>query len=797
MLVVGASWRRSRPGFGIAYAVLVVLPAYVVGDVVWQLPHANLALACGATFSSVVATSFLKRDWNPPAQAFLGTSALTCFMFVLFAAEFTLSGNVPRLAYPISLLLIALEFFSFALLLMSAHEVLDVVCRVRWRRRTEGVDRRGGTPFVSIHVPTHNEPAELVLETLRALRRLDYPAYEVLVVDNNTADEALWRPVERYCEEIGFRFVHLDNWPGFKAGALNEALRVLDERTEIIAVVDADFVVDAEFLSRTVGYFADPEIAIVQTAQAFRTEGGSRYLRRLDMSYRAFDEVTLPSRNERNAIIFAGTMGLIRRRALLEAGGWGEWCVTEDAEVSLRILARGHKAIYVERSFGRGVMPLTFAALKKQRFRWCFGGVQILRRHWKLLIVGKGTAHDGAELRLTRGQRYDYLTASLLWFQAVVTLVFSAFLVIGVLSKAFGSGFALRPLVGFFVAVPALLLGSALLKSVWGLRARLHVGWGDALTVVGIWFALTWAVALGCIQGLTRREGAFLRTPKFEQRDTVRQALRATTVETALALVLTGAAFLAAASGNGFGAFFLAALCLWSALVFASAPMTAFAASRLEVSSPALRMRRRLESLNPRVPIAERPRRYALAVIGALAFFAITATSLSVAPAQSDLAGIFALPHRLASGSTGTDGGASDRATNAFSAESGASGIATLILSAKSKAALRQPKQAHGSAAEPRSTPAGDRPRRGGASPRPRPVGPIQTPAQPPVTPTPTPAPTQPPQRPTFTPAPAQPTVTPTPTPAPAQPPSPVQPPKPEPPIPGEPPTPAQPPGRR
>src|SRR3546814_18730083 len=82
-------------------------------------------------------------------------------------------------------------------------------------------------PKVSIHVPIYNEPPEMVKQTLAALARLNYVNYEVLVVDNNTKDEAVWRPVEAFCAELGptFRFVHLPSWPGFKAGALNFAMQ--------------------------------------------------------------------------------------------------------------------------------------------------------------------------------------------------------------------------------------------------------------------------------------------------------------------------------------------------------------------------------------------------------------------------------------------------------------------------------------------------------------------------------------------------------------------------------------------
>jgi hypothetical protein len=72
-------------------------------------------------------------------------------------------------------------------------------------------------------------------------------------------------------------------------------------------------------------------------------------------------------------------MGLIRQSALEDVGGWAEWCITEDAELSLRLLRNGWSGLHVDRSFGAGVMLLTFEALKGQRFRWCLGGIQILR----------------------------------------------------------------------------------------------------------------------------------------------------------------------------------------------------------------------------------------------------------------------------------------------------------------------------------------------------------------------------------------------------------------------------------
>ena len=679
----------------------------------------------------------------------------------------------------------------------GTHEVLDVVGRVRWHRRTTG---RGGhvrTPFVSVQVPTHNEPPDLVRETLASLRHLDYPAFEVLVLDNNTDDPALWRPVAEYCEEAGFRFVHLDNWPGFKSGALNHALDICDERTEVIAVVDADFLVEPEFLSHTVGFFDDPGVGIVQTAQGFRSDGDARYLRRLALSYQAFDQISMPSRNERDAIIFAGTMGLIRRSALVEAGGWGEWCLTEDAELSARILARGYSSRYVERVFGRGVMPLTFTALKKQRFRWCFGGVQILRRHGRLLLTGRGAAPDGTPLRLTPGQRFHYLYAGLQWFQTLLTLVFSLLLLAGIAAESLGWGIALQPLTGFFLAVPVMLLLSGLLRAVWALRVRLKARWSDAAAVMALQLSLVWAVALACAQGLSRREGAFLRTPKFGERESLLEALQAARAETVLAALLTSAAGIAAIDIGGLDGAFMSVLAAWGAIVFSSALPTALAAGRYRPDSPTLQDRRRLE--RHRRDQLLRPSRLSVATAVAAAMLAIVVPGVALGPDGGGLRAT--LPF------TDTDRAEAQAVTRSRPrSPQSDSGVlvqppARKAASTRSKAATpsevgsrqrnrsrrdrspprrRDPRSPQGGSPIPGADP-GSSPHPGGTSgpatqppdPRPgttQPPTPTSTPQPPTSAPTP-----QPPGRPTATPTPQpRPTETPTPPPRPTPPPQPT-----------------------
>src|SRR5208282_4887439 len=133
---------------------------------------------------------------------------------------------------------------------------------------------RHATRKVSVHVPAYNEPPDMLIRTLDALARLDYPNFEVLVIDNNTRDEAIWRPVEAHCRQLGgrFRFFHVAPLAGFKAGALNFALEHTAPDAEVVAVIDSDYQVDPQWLRDLAPSFADPKLAVVQAPQDYRDE---------------------------------------------------------------------------------------------------------------------------------------------------------------------------------------------------------------------------------------------------------------------------------------------------------------------------------------------------------------------------------------------------------------------------------------------------------------------------------------------------------------------------------------------
>jgi cellulose synthase/poly-beta-1,6-N-acetylglucosamine synthase-like glycosyltransferase len=510
--------------------------------------------------------------WNPAGHAAWLFAAEAGALYMLVVAVFALLLPTSIITLLLGIVLFGLQFFGILLALSYTHELLDVVCRRYWRR-PEGqpplIARRGRprrrsrafseepparhhphrTPQVALHVPCHDEPPEVVERTLRALARLDYPAeaYQVFVVDNNTKDSAVWQPVAATCDELGFVFLHLEDWPGFKSGALNYALAVTPPEFEIIGVVDADYLVAPAYLRELVGYFEDPAVAFVQTPQDYRDyrPDSTFYQRACYHAYRYFFDVSMPSRNERNAIIFGGTMGLIRADTLRRIGGWDEWCITEDAEASLRLLARGYQGRFVNQSYGRGLMPLDFDALKRQRFRWCFGGIQILRKHWHALLPWSRRAQPSARWAvpgLTAAQRYHYLLGGLQWYGDALGLSFTILLVITGWFRVLGYPVQIPMLGGPVLALPLAFWVMNLLRTLWGLRATRRCTWGEAIGAAGILWGLGWVVTLASLQGLVRKRGVFLRTPKAGRASLVR-ALRSTIMETALGAACWGLSF--------------------------------------------------------------------------------------------------------------------------------------------------------------------------------------------------------------------------------------------------------------
>ena len=513
------AWPSIRR-FAFAIIGTIALAGAVVGALRLLGDSQHLAIdgAAGIVVASLVWLPVTRR-WN--ARGHLCWSS-TIFLFVVYLAfvlRWTFDSHLGLASTAGGLLLWLFELFAAILACAYLWEICDALGSEHWRRRLNrpepGRVPDNDLPFVSLHVPAHNEPPDMVMDTLRSLARLDYPRYEIVVIDDNTDDETLWRPVEAWCKRHHVKFAHLEDWPGYKSGALNYALREMtDQRAEVIGVVDSDYQLKPGFLRRCAPLFADAWVGFTQAPQDYRGWSRSRYYRRLFYSYQYFFAVSQPSRNERDGAIFAGTMGLIRRVALEQLGGWDEWCITEDAELSLRLLRAGWSGLHVDESWGQGIMPLTFEALKGQRYRWCFGGIQILRMHWRAMLPGRESAAN----RMSTGQRWSYLAGAVQWYGDLLGLVFLVFLLAGAANLATGGGELFRKLTVFLVATVPVLVLLGLVRAVALLRRGTGASWRDALGAFFIWQSTSLVVARASVIALFARKAAFLRTPKTSEK---------------------------------------------------------------------------------------------------------------------------------------------------------------------------------------------------------------------------------------------------------------------------------------
>ena len=433
--------------------------------------------------------------------------------------------------------LILSMFVVIAVLIAEAHEWAEAHWAIPRRRPLSIAPAGTPLPKVSIHVPAYNEPPQMLIETLDALARLDYPDYEVIVIDNNTRDEAVWRPVEQHCRHLGarFRFFHVDPLTGFKAGALNFALARTAPDASVIAVIDSDYQVEPAWLRDLVPGLAEQKVAIVQAPQDYRDGGESAFKAMCYAEYRGFFLIGMITRNERNAIIQHGTMTLVQRQALLEAGGWAEWCITEDAELGLRLFEHGYEAQYLPRSYGRGLMPETFTDYKKQRFRWAYGAVQILRAHARALF-------SHTDERLTRGQRYHFVAGWLPWLADGLNLLFT----IAALAWSFAmivEPHRIDPPLIMFSAVPLALFTFKLVKLAHLYAARVGANIRQTLAAALAGLALSHTIGVAVVKALFTRNQPFFRTPKSKQPHAIAQGISAARTESLMLLAMLTAAW--------------------------------------------------------------------------------------------------------------------------------------------------------------------------------------------------------------------------------------------------------------
>lgn len=543
--------------YGIAGCVTAA--AFAAGDaLVVGLALAIVAAVCRPLFALV----------HPAGYRSMISAAMFRIALVawLVSLPFTIGATIAQ-RVPLAVLAAA-ALVSMPVFLLDDFLLHEAAYRTGWARSDAPLPPGTHRPMVSVHVPCYAEPPDVVKATLDRLAELVYDDYEVIVIDNNTADEALWRPVEEHCQRLGprFRFIHVASLPGAKAGALNLALTHTAPAAEVVAVVDADYQAEPDFLRDLVSLFGDERVGFVQTSHGYRDWNHSRYLTGCRLEYLAMYGGYMRSRDERGTALTTGTMCLVRRRALEKVGGWAKWCCTEDSELAIRMHAAGYRGRYIHRTYGRGLVPEEFAGYKRQRHRWIYGPTQEFRRHWRLYLPARWATPSALApvqkvLLAHHGVRELVVApASLLATAAVVVLVVELVLGFHHLKVSTGAlvGLAAGMVAGSLALWP-------LLRFVVGCRPS------QALRAILCRLALFPTRLSAGMAGWRSSRGAFLRTNKFPVSSSRYRALASVTGETVRGVAAVTVATVAVAAAGFFAHASLGALLTLAGFLFVRA----------------------------------------------------------------------------------------------------------------------------------------------------------------------------------------------------------------------------------
>lgn len=409
-------------------------------------------------------------------------------------------------------------------------------------------------PKVTVQLPIYNE--KYVVERLiRSAAQFNYPPelLEIQLLDDSTDTTAdiIQQVIQQY-PGINFQYIHRVNRQGFKAGALKEGLA--QASGEFIAIFDADFVPDPDFLIKTLPHFQNSRVGMVQSRWTHLNEHYSIFTRLQAFALDAHFTVEQSGRNRQQAFInFNGTGGIWRKSCILDAGNWQDDTLTEDLDLSYRAQQKGWEFVYREDIESPAELPPVMSAIKSQQFRWTKGGAECAAKHLKNVWMEKHPLH-----------KKWHATAHLLnavLFVAVLTVAISSIPIwygfyngllptwLFTVAKIFLAGFVI--VAGVYLSANISLAkykGASMLKFIWELPLFLMVSMGLSLHN-----------SQAVLEGLTGKKSPFIRTPKYnlQKSDTMwsnpYHSLKmpiTTYLEAVLALVFGYMLFLAISNGQ-------------------------------------------------------------------------------------------------------------------------------------------------------------------------------------------------------------------------------------------------------
>lgn len=360
---------------------------------------------------------------------------------------------------------------------------------------------------VTIQLPMYNE-LYVVERLIDSVCLIDYPMdkLEIQVLDDSTDEtvDIVKRKVEEK-QKLGFNIAHIrrDTREGFKAGALKEGLKI--STGEYVAIFDADFIPQPDFLKKTLPFFNDNKVGMVQTRWE-HLNGDYSILTKTQAL--ALDGHFVIEQNVRNKagffINFNGTAGIWRKSCIEDAGNWHSDTLTEDLDLSYRAQLNGWRFVFLKDITSPAELPSEINALKAQQFRWTKGAVETAKKI--LPLVWKSDQPLRVKLQST-----FHLTNNLVFPFILLAAILNVPLIYVKNSGSHEAYFAIMSLFVFaFISSFLFYLYS---------QKDIHTNWRKKIVLFPLFMAGSMGFAVNnsraVIEGLLSRKSEFVRTPKF------------------------------------------------------------------------------------------------------------------------------------------------------------------------------------------------------------------------------------------------------------------------------------------
>ena len=416
---------------------------------------------------------------------------------------------------------IIIVIYSFSLILIFCYALAQLNLLFNYLRNkkkaVEGpkfdLNNPNEVPYVTIQLPVYNE-LYVMKRLLKNIAKIDYPKdkLEIQVLDDSTDEsvETTAKHIKKIQEKgIDIQHIRRTNRQGFKAGALKEGLEIA--KGEYIAIFDADFLPESDWLKQTVPYFKDPEVGVVQTRWGHINRNYSTLTKIQAFALDAHFTLEQVGRNSQGHFInFNGTAGIWRKECIYDAGNWEGDTLTEDLDLSYRAQLKKWKFKYLEDVVTPAELPVIISAARSQQFRWNKGGAENFQK-----MIGRILSSSNIRLKTKIHSILHLLNSSMFTFIFLVAILSIPMLYIKneyahLKNYFYVMSFFVLSTIIFFICYWHMY------KNIYGGGIKnffLYIGAFFTFFSIAMGFSLHNTIAV--LEGHFGKKSEFVRTPKF------------------------------------------------------------------------------------------------------------------------------------------------------------------------------------------------------------------------------------------------------------------------------------------